>query len=237
MQPESVWKWLEAVDQEHLDPLDQWRVPTLQIPTQKTAPKSDNVFRGRDARLLHADAASPLKAPPPSGLLLRTGNIRMIGSNSSSDVGKKQYAKPLGPNSPATVTIDVKRKPCFEPAALSTVITPKATGQRAHPSPTRALQPSKQETKHIAIRRKRLPTYLERAHTETLQSIPVIHVEVTDPVAVECQGKRVEGGDMSSKMGSSRRHTTATGEGALHRSNALKRPSNVRPVSRFRRIN
>ena len=236
MQPESVWKWLEAVDQEHLDPLDQWRVPTRQIPTQETVPKSDNVFRGRDARLLHADAASPLKAAPPSGLLLRTGNIRMIGLNSSSDEGKKQHPKPPVPNSPATVTVDVKRKPSFQPAAPSTVITPKATGQRAHPSPTRPLQPAAQEGKHIAIRRKRLPTYLERAHTEALQTIPVIQVEVTDPVAVECQGARVEGGDMSSKMSSSRRHTTATGEGSLHRSNALKRPSNVRPVSRFRRI-
>ena len=237
MQPESVWKWLDAVDQEHLDPLDQWRLPTPQIPTQKTALKSDNVFRGSDGTLLHAEAASSVKPTAPSGLLLRTGKIRMIGSNSSSDVGMKEHPKLPGPNSPATVTVEVKRKPCFQTVAPSTIITPKATGQRAHPSSTRQLQPSGQEGKHIPIRRKRLPTYLERAHTEALQSIPVIQVEVTDPVAVECQDARVEGGDMPSKRRNSRKHTTATGEGALHRSNALKRPSSVRPGPRFHRIN
>ena len=240
MQPEGVWKWLEAVDQEHLDPLDQWSVPTLQIPTQKkTSPKSDNVFRSRDARLLHADAPSPLNAPPPSKLLLRTGTIRMIGPTSSSDVGKNHHPKPLVPNnSPVTVTVDVKRKPCFQPVvAPSSVITPKTTGQPAHPSPTRPLQPSKQETNHIAIRRKRLPTYLDRAHMEdALKSVPVIQVEVTDPVAVEGLGERVVGGDVPGKGSNSRRHTTAAGEGALRRSNALKRMSYVRPVAGFGRM-
>ena len=237
MRPENVRKWLDAVDQEHLDPLDQWRVPTLQIPTQKAALKSDNVFRGGDETLLHAQAASPLKSTPPSGLLLRTGDIRLIGSNSSSGVGKKEHPKPLLPHSPATVKVEVKRKPCFQPVAPSTIMTPKATGQRAHPSPTHQAQSSAKETKNIPIRRKRLPTYLERAYTEAVQSILVILVEATDPVAVECQGERVVGGDVPSKTSNSRRHTTATGEGALYRSNALKRPSNVRPGSRFRRIN
>ena len=237
MRPENVWKWLDAVDQEHLDPLDQWRLPTLQIPTQKAVPKSDNVFRGGDEALLHAQAASPLKSTPPSRLLLRTGDIRLIESKSSFSVGKKEHPKPLVPNSPATVTVEVKRKPCFQPVAPSTIITPKATGQRAHPSPTHQVQSSAKETKNIPIRRKRLPTYLERAHTEALQSIPVILVEVTDPVAVECQGARVERADMPGKTSDSRRHTTAIGEGALYRSNALKRSSNVRPGSRFRRIN
>ena len=238
MQPENVWKWLDAVDQEHLDPLDQWRLPTLQLPTQKTALESDNVFRGVYETLLHADAASPLKPTPPSGLLLRTGNIRMIGSTSSSDdVEKKEHPKPLVPSSPATVTVEGKREPCVRPRNPSISITPKATGQRARTSPTtHRAQSSAKETTHIPIRRKRVPTYLERAHTEALKSIPVIRVEVTDPVAVECQGARVVGGDVQSKTGSSRRHTTAAGEGALHRSNALKRPSNVSSGSRFRRI-
>ena len=240
MRPEGVWKWLEAVDQEHLDPLDHWRVPTLQIPTQQTALKSNNVFRSHDARLiLHTDALSPLNAPPPSKLLLRTGTVRMIGTNPSSDEGKNQHPKPLVPNnSLATVTLDLKRKPCSQPVvAPSTVTSPKATAQPAHPSPTRPLQPSNQETKHIAIRRKRLPTYLERAHTEeTLKSIPVIQVEGTDPVAGEGLGERVVGGDRSGKGGNSRRHTTAAGEGALRRSNALKRSFNRRPVAGFGRI-
>lgn len=237
MRPEDVWRWLDAVDQEHLDPLYQWCAPTLQIPTQKTALKSDNIFGGGDEKLFQADAASPLKSTTPCGLLLRTGNIRMIGSNSSSDVGKKEHSKPLAPNPPAPVTLEVKRKPCSQPAAPSTIITPKATGQRAQPSPTRRVHFSAKDTKHIPIRRKRLPSYLDRAHTEALQSIPVIPVEPTDPVAVECQGARVVGGNMSSKTGNSRRHTTATEEGALHRSNALKRLSNVPPRSVFRRIN
>ena len=236
MQPENVWKWLEAVDQEHLDPLDQWCVPTLQSPTQKTVLKSDTVFRGGDERLLYADAVSSLKSIPPSGLLLRTGQIRMIGSNSSSDVGNKEHPKPLVPNSPTTATVEVKRKTCFQPVAPSTIITPKATGQSAHPSPTHQVQYSAKGTKRIPIRRKRLPTYLDRAKTEALQSIPVIQVEVTDPVAVECQGARVVGGNLPNRTNKSRRHTTATGEGALHRSNALKRRSNVRPMSRFRGI-
>ena len=235
MQPESVWKWLDAVDQEHLDPLDQWCAPTLQVPTQKAALKPDNVFRGGgDDALHHADAASPSKPTPPSGLLLRTGNIRMIGSMSSSDVGNKEHPVSLVPNSPATVTVEVKRKPSFQPVAPSTIITPKAIGQRTHHAPTHQVQFSA-DTKNIPIRRKRVPTYFGRAQTEALQSIPTIQVEVADPVAVECQGARVAGGSASPRS-NSRRHTTATGEGALHRSNAVKRPSNVRPGSRSSRI-
>ena len=237
MQPEDVWKWLDAVDQEHLDPLDQWRLPTLQMPTQKAALNSDNVFRGGgDDNLLSADAVSLLKSTPPSGLLLRTGDIRMIGSNPSSDVGIKEHPKPPVPNPPATVTVDGKRKSCFGSVAPSTSIAPKATAQRAHPPPTRHVHFAAKEPKHTPIRRKRLPSYLERARTEeALQSIPVIRVEVADPVAVECQGARVV--NIPSETGQSRRHTTATGEAALHRSNALKRPSNVPPRSRFRRVN
>ena len=238
MQPEDVWKWLDAVDQEHLDPLDQWRAPSLQIPTQKAASNSENVFRGGDEKLLYADAVSLLKSIPPSGLLLRTGDIRMIGSNPSSDVGNKETPKPPVPNPPATVTIDMNRKPCFQPVAPSTIIAPKATAQRAHPPPTRHVHFAAKDSKHIPIRRKRLPSYLERARTEeALQSIPVIRVEVADPVAVECQGSRVVGGNMLSETGHSRWHATTTDEGALHRSNALKRPSNVPPRSRFRRVN
>ena len=236
MQSENIWKWLDTVDQEHLDPLDQWGVPTLQDSTQKAALKSDNVSRGGEETKLHADAAGPLKFKPPSALLLRTGDIKMIGSNSSSDVGKEEHPKPLAPGSPALATAEVKRKPCSQPVAPSTIITPKATGQRAHPSPTRRVHFSAEDTKHIPIRRKRLPSYLDRAHTEALHSIPVIQVEVTDPVAVECQGARVVEGNMPSKTGSSRRHTTAIGEGALHRSNALKRPPNVHSGSRFRQV-
>ena len=237
MRPENIWEWLDAVDQEHLDPLDQWGVPTLQFSTQKAALKSDNVLRGGDETEVHADAAGLLKSKPPSGLLLRTGDIKMIGSNSSSDVGKEEHSKPLAPNSPAPVTVEVKRKPCSQPVAPSTIITPKATGHRTHPSPTPQVHFPAEETKHTPVRRKRLPSYLGRAHTEAFQSVPVIQVEVTDPVAVECQGARVVEGNMPSKTGNSRRHTTATGEAVLHRSNALKRPSNVPPRSMFHPIN
>ena len=237
MQPENVWKWLDAIDEEHLDPLDQWGVPTQQLPIQEPALKFDNVFRGCDEKLLHTDAASPLKPPPPSGLLLRTGNIKIIGSNSSSDAGKKEHPKPPVRDSPATSTVDVKRKPCFKSVDPSTIINLKATGQRAHLSPNRQVQSLTTEAKNIPIRRKRLPTYFEKAHTEALQSIPVIQVEAADPVAVVCQGARVVGGSTPSKTSDSRRHTMASGEGALHRSNALKRPPNVRPGSRFRRVN
>ena len=236
MQPETIWKWLETVDQEHLDPLDQWCVPTLQSPTQKTTLKSNNIFRGGDEKLLYANAVSSLQSIPPSELLLRSGNIRMIGSNPSPDVGKKEHPKPLVPNSPAPATVEVQRKPRFQPLSPNTIITPKATTQRAHPSPTRHVHFLAKETNRIPIRRKRLPTYLDRAHTEALKSIPVIQVEVIDPVAGECQGARVVGEDVPNRTNTTRRHTTATGEGALHRSNALKRRSNLRPGSRFRGI-
>lgn len=208
MQPESVWKWLDAVDQDHLDPLDQWGVPTSQAPTQRTSLKSDNVFRDRDEELPHGDPAIPVKPTPPSGLLLRTGNIRMIGSSSSSDADKKDHSKLPIPGSPTTGTVDVKRKPCPQPMAST----------------------------NMPIRRKRLPTYFEKAHTDALQTIPVIQVEEADPVAVEGQGARVVGESMPSKTSNSRRHTTAAGEGALQRSNAIKRQPNIYSGSRSRRI-
>ena len=230
MHPEDVRKWLDAVDQDDLDPLDQWSAPPLQCRPRDTSPGSTSVSGGEKKetyqqynRERNAEVASTLKTIPPAGLLLRNGSIRSTGQNSKTyayDVKNENHPQSLTPRFPASSEV---------------------TGQPTRTS-IRDLQISGREGNSDFPKRKRLPTFPERARrvSGALQSAPVIHVEVKDPVAINCQGARVVGGHQQNSLQSppsmlkkSRRNTTAK-EGALHRSNAVRNPSNIRAEPKAR---
>ena len=209
MHPEDVRKWLDAVDKDHLDPLDQWGVPQPRRPPQDTSLQSNNVSGGENKetyqqynRKRNAEVASVLESIPPAGILLRNGSIRLTGENPkvlADDVKNDSHSQSLTPGFPASSEV---------------------TGQPTHTS-IRKLQSSGREGNSDSPNRKRLPTFPERARIE-------------DPVATNCQGARVVGGNqqnglqtLPSMSKKSRRNTTA-GEGPLHRRNAVRKPSNVR---------
>lgn len=227
MRPDSVWKWLNAVEQDHLDPLDQWGVPPSRYPPQDTTSRSDNDSQSIDGetyeqynRKRNAEAASLLESIPPAGILLRNGSIRVTRQNPkffAYDVKNENYPQALLPGFPSSSI---------------------ATGDRTDTSPTRQLQISGREGNENSDSPKRLPTSAERArdlgHSGSLHSTPIIHVEIKDSIAIDCQGARVVAGHqqnglqiLPSVRNKSRRTVTA-GEGALQRSNAVRRPSNVR---------
>lgn len=220
MHAELVWKWLDAVDQAHLDPLDQWGIPAPQQHPRAITPgsdiipcnsggKTDQQYNGEG----NSDAASHRKSTPPSGILLRSGDIRIIGANSTSLAQIVENDKDS-----------------------------KAPHQQADASLTRQPQLSEREGNGFSIPRKKLPTLAGRACSPdvsgVLQPIPVVQIEAIDPVAVDCQGARVVGGYqrnnlqiLQSETNVSRRHTTAEGA-ALHRSNAFKGHPKVRAASK-----
>lgn len=254
MQPENVWKWLDAVDQDHLDSLDQWGIPPPQRPPWSIPPRSDSFTHGSDGEtyqqyneMRNAEAASLLKAMPPAGILLRNGSIRVTKQNPrffAWDVKNENHPQSLLPGFPKSLAADVENKnnpmslgPGFPASSV-------ATGQRTDTSSPRELQISGREGNERSENPKRLPSSVERGrdlgHSGSLRSIPTIHVEIKDPVAINCQGARVVGGNQQNGLQSlpsmrekPRRNTTA-GEGALHRRNAIRRPSNVRAEPKAR---
>lgn len=224
MHPGDIRKWLDAVDKDDLDPLDQWGAPPPRRPPHNTSPRSINVSGGDNKetyqqynRKRNAEVTSVLEFIPPAGVLLRNGSIKLTGKNPkifAHDVKNEDHPQSLTPGFPARSEV---------------------TGQPTHNS-IRDLQTSGKEGNKDSPNRKRLPTFPERARriSGALHSNPVIHVEVKDPVATDCQGARVVGGyqqnglqSLPSMSKKSRRNTTA-GERALHRSNAVRKPSNVR---------
>ena len=221
MHSEDVWKWLDAVDQDNLDALDQWGEPP--------PPHSHNV-----------DAAKSL---PPLAILLRNGSVRMTGPISPflvHDVDNKNRPESRVPDLPTSIAHDAggdNHSQLLAPGIITT--GSEIMNQRADASSARHQHTLTGEGDGDPVSPKRLPTFPERARVRglsgvVLQSVPVIQVEVADPVAINCQGARVVRGHWPNGLQSlprmatvSRRHTNA-GEGALHRSNALRRQSFVR---------
>ena len=251
MHAENVWEWLDAVDQDHLDPLYQWGVPAPQLHPREIPPGSDIIPWNSGGKIDqqyngegNSDAASPLKSKPPSGVLLRSGNIRMIGLNSSSlahNVENDEDSKSLVSGRSTKVASHVKSENSFQSGVPGITTTSQATHQQVDASPTRQPQSSEREGNGLPITRKRLPTSAERARARdfsgVLQPVPVVQVSAIDSVAIDYQGARVVGGyqrnhlqTLPSEENLSRRHNTAE-RAALHRSNALKGHSNVRAGS------
>lgn len=226
MHPENVWKWLDAVDQECLDPMDQWGVPPSRYPPQNTLPLSDVTPQSSDGetykqynRKRNSEAANLLKSIPPAGILLRNGSIRVTRQNPkffAYDVKKENHPQSLLPG-----------------FAASSI----ATGERTDTSSNRQIQDSRREGNVISDSPKRLPSSAERGrdlgHSGTFHSTPTIHVEVKDPIAINCRGARVVGGHQQDSlqslpsMGDKSRRISTAGGGPLQRSNAIRRPSNV----------
>lgn len=252
MHAEIVWEWVDAVDQDHLDPLDQWGISAPQQHPREIPPGSDIVPCNSGGKIEqqcngegNSDAASPRKSTPPSAILLRSGDIRMIRGNSSSlahNVEVDKDFKPLVSGLSTKVALQVKSENCFQSGAPGITTTSQATHQQVNASPIRQPQSSEREGNGVSVTRKRLPTVAERAHARdlsgVLQPIPVVQVEAIDPVAIYCEGARVVGGyqrnhlqTLPSENNLSPRHTTAEGA-ALHRSNALKGHSKVRAGSK-----
>ncbi|KAL9125144.1 MAG: hypothetical protein Q9175_008130 [Cornicularia normoerica] len=248
MHPENVWKWLDAVDQDSLDPLDQWGEPPPRHPALDTQPRYDRVPYGSDGETYqqynskrNAEVANVLKSIPPAGILFRNGSIRATSQKpkvSAYAVETEKHPQSLFPGFPTSFAQDLEKENDPQSLRPGLATNSKATSQRRDLPSTRQLQNSGREGNSDSTNPKRLPTFSERARvrglTEALHSTPIIHVEVRDPVAVNCQGVSVVGGhqqsglkNLTSMSKKSRRNTTA-GEGALHRSNAIRKPSNVR---------
>lgn len=88
MHPENVWRWLDAIDQDHLDPLDQWGLLPSPRRSQDKPPRSKNVFDGSGGEIHqqnkgkhNAELASLQAYTPPAGILLRNGSIRPTGQS------------------------------------------------------------------------------------------------------------------------------------------------------------
>ncbi|CAD6583091.1 MAG: hypothetical protein ASARMPREDX12_001172 [Alectoria sarmentosa] len=208
MHPENVWEWLDAVDQDHLDPLDQWGIPPPPRPPWNTPPRSDSLTHSSEGEtyqqyneMRNAEAASLLKAMPPAGILLRNGSIRVTQQNPrffAWDVKNENHPQSLLPGFPTSLAPDAENKnnpmslgPGFPASSV-------ATGERTDTSSPRELQVSGREGNERLKNPKRLPGSVGRSrdlgHSGSLHSIPTIHVEVRDPVAINCQGARVVGG-------------------------------------------
>ena len=247
MRPENVWKWLDGVDEDNLDPLDRWGIPPPRRPPQGMPPRSDIFSDGIDEENhqqynteRNAEAANPLRTLPPAGILLRNGTIRSTGQNPKSfpyDVQNQNHPRSLLPGFPTSFAHDVENESRPQPSVPGFAISSESRSRRNDAPPSRQLQTSGREGNSDSANPKRLPTFPERALvrglSEAMRPTPKIHVEVQDPVAVNCQGARVVGRyqyrpkKIPGMKEKSRRNTTA-GEGALHRSNAIRRLSNVR---------
>lgn len=254
MRPENVLKWLDAVDQDHLDPLDQWGVPPPQRPPQDIPTRPESAPDGGDGETYqqyntkpNAEVASLLESIPPAGILLRNGSIRVTGQNPkvlAYEAGNENHPGSLAPGLPTCFAHNVEKENRSQSLIPAFATSSEASGQRTDPPPTRQLQSSGREGNIVSANPKRLPTFLRvRDLSGASHSTPIIHVEVKDPVAINCQGARVVEGyqqnglqSLPSMVEKSRRNTSA-GEGALHRRNATRRPSNVHAGPRTRRKN
>lgn len=247
---ENVWKWLDAVDQDHLDQLDQWGVPSLQRIILRG---SDTVPYGSDGETYqqyngrrNAEVASILENLPPAGILLRNGSIRSTSKNPmpfAQDANNENHPQSLLPGFSKDLAQTLENEEHSQPQRPSFPTISKMTSQRRDAPPS-GLQVSGRERNSESTNPKRLPTFAEHAHLRgisgTLHSKPVIHAVVTDTVAIDCQGARVVGGPCRkmlqnvSNMEVQLRRNTTNGDEALHRSNAIRRPSKVRAVSNAR---
>ena len=248
MHHENIWKWLDNVEEDYLDRLDQWGVPPPRHPPQEIPPRSDTVFDGIEGETYqqyntkcNAEAARLLGSLPPEGILLRNGSIRITGKSpkiSANDVRNANHPQSLLPGFPTNSAHDGDNYDRSQSLVPGFAASPEATSQRTIAPFTRQLQTSGREGNSDSANPKRLPNFPERARvrglSEALRSTSIIHSEDQDPVAVKCQGARVVGGHQRngpqccpSTKKKSRRNTTAE-EGALHRSNAIREPSNVR---------
>ncbi len=244
MHPENVWRWLDAIDQDHLDPLDQWGLPPSPRRSQDKPPRSKHVFDGSGGGIHqqnkgkhNAGLASLQEYIPPAGILLRNGSIRPTGQSQGAfdcDAENKNHPLSLVPGLPACPTHTAEKEDCFQSLIPANGTSSEATGQRTDAPPTRQLQTSGRERNSDSTNPKRLPTSAERARERDfsggLRSIPHIHV---DPIAINCQGARVVGPYQQDvlqsppSMAEKSRTNTNAGEGALHRRNATRRPSKV----------
>ena len=209
MHSEEVWKWLDAINEDRLDPLDHWGAPPPRRPRSISVSGADKkeTYQEYNGKR-NAEVASLLESIPPAGILLRNGSVRLTNQNPepfAQDMENENHPQSLVPGFPTS---------------------------------SRVLQASGREGNSDAYKPKRLPSFPERARVRglplALRSTPVIHVEVKDPVAVNGQGARVVGGHKQNGlqglpgMGRKPRRDTTAGEGVLHRSNAFRKPSNVR---------
>ena len=234
MQLENVWRWLDAVDQDHLDRLDQWGLSPLQSFPQDPPRHPESVFCGDKATYQpynknhNAEDASLVRSIPPVKILLRNGSIRTtrkIG-NDVSDVENKKQSQYLQPG-----------------LATSSETTMPVQQRRGAPS-TRKLQFSGRECNIDSADPKRIPIFTERSRvrglSEPLQPNPVILDDVKEPVAINCEGARVLGGHQHKglknlpSMSPESHGNTNAGERVLHRTNAIRRPSNLRAEPKAR---
>ena len=228
MQLENIWRWLDAVDEDHLEPLDQWGLSPLQGPPQGFPRLPQSVFFGDKATYQpynenHTpEDASLVRSNPPAKLLLRNGSIRTTRrfGNDVSDVENMKHPQLLQ-------------------AGLGTSSGPTVPVQQRRGAPSiRKLQLSGREGNIDSFNPKRLPTFPERPRvrglSEALHPNPIILDDVKEPIAIGCEGARVMRGyrhnglnDLSS-MSPDLHWNTNSAERALHRSNAVRRPSNLR---------
>ena len=232
MQLENIWRWLDAVDEDHLEPLDQWGLSSLQGFPQDFPHLPQSVFFGDKATYQPynkndtPENASLDRSNPPAKLLLRNGSIRTTrkSGNDVSDVENKKHPQllqaGLGTSSGTTVPVQQRR------------------GQRRGAPSIRKLQLSGREGNIDSFNPNRLPTFPERSRvrglSEALHPNPITLDDVKEPIAISCEGARVTGGyqynglkDLSS-MSPELHGNTNSAERVLHRSNAVRRPSNLR---------
>ena len=234
MQLENVWRWLDAVDEDHLDPLNQWGLSPLQGFPQDPPRHPENVFCGDQAtyqplEITHnPEDASLIRSIPPAKILLRNGSIRTTSrvGNDTRDVENKKHPQLLQPG-----------------LGTSSGTTIPFQQRRGAPS-IRKLQFSGREGKIDSADPKRLPNFTERSRvrglSQALQPNPEILDHVKEPVTIDCEGARVLGGyqhnglkDLPSMSPELHGNTNAE-EKVLHRSNAIRRPSNLRAEPKAR---
>ena len=228
MQLENIWRWLSVVDEDHLEPLDQWGLSPLQGFPHGFPRLPQSVLFGDEATYQPynknntAEDASLVRSNPPAKLLLRNGSIRTT-SKSGNDVGD-------GEN---------KKHPQLLQAGLGTSSGTTIPFQQRRGAPSfHKLQISGTEDNLDSFNPKNLPTLPERSRvrggSEALQPNPVILDDVRKPIAIGCEGARVMGGyrhdglkNLPSILPKLHGDVNA-GESVLHRSNAIRRPSNLR---------
>ena len=234
MQLENIWKWLDAVDEDHLEPLDQWGLSPLQDFPQDFPRLPQSVLLGDKGPFQpynknHTpEDASLLGSNPPAKLLLRNGSIRTTrkSGNSVSEVEIKNHPQSLqaGLGTSSGTTIPVQQR-------------------RGAPS-FRELQFSGREGNIDSFNPKRLPAFPQRSRvrdlSEALQQHPVILDDVKRPIAIGCEGARVK---VEYQHDGLKDHPSIlpklhgdinAGERVLHRSNAIRRPSNLRAEPKAR---
>ena len=234
MQLENVWRWLDAVDEDHLDPLVQRGLSPLQGLSQDPPRRPESIFCGDKARYQprekphNAEDASLVRSIPPAKILLRNGSIRTTNrvGNDTRDVENKKHPQLLQPG-------------------LGTISGTTFPFQQRRGAPsTRKLQFLGREGNIDSADPKRLPTFTERSRvrglSRALQLNPEILDHVKEPVTIHCEGARALGGYQHNghkglpSMSPEVHGNTNAEEKVLHRSNAIRRPSNLRAEPKAR---